>query len=411
MQFALTPAQANQNILDLSSAAGQKLYKAAIAPLTTLFDGTAATIRMFLSDVAARAESFHWHNILNVPDAMGVPRSLITAHRLLTLQDVRNHAATYANQQVRDAQNSYMMYEFLRGSLGEAAKKRMANEDDKFRVTNAHIPSGTAYLKVLLLRFAVETNATTYHIRQTLQDLPKKMRAVNDNIDEFNQFVNAQVADLAAGGQTTDDLVMNLFRAYLTVRDHQFLGYIRRKKEIYDEMMDPNELTPERLMDLALTKYLQLKQEGVWRAKSKQDERYIALTARLNEQNQTILALQATSSSKKKGPSNKNKDGTDENSEKKKGKKEYKIAAWKKERPAGGKGTLERNGKTFHWCEHHGFYTASHATADCQLTDEQKKKNRQQREKERKEYQKKLKLANPAIENDPEEDENPFHDA
>ena len=42
-------------------------------------------------------------------------------------------------------------------------------------------------------------------------------------------------------------------------------------------MMDPNELTPERLMDLALTKYLQLKQEGVWRAKSKQDERYIAL--------------------------------------------------------------------------------------------------------------------------------------
>ena len=66
VQFALTPAQANQNILDLSSAAGQKLYKAAIAPLTTLFDGTAATIRMFLSDVAARdvaarAESFHWH--------------------------------------------------------------------------------------------------------------------------------------------------------------------------------------------------------------------------------------------------------------------------------------------------------------------------------------------------------------
>ena len=69
----------------------------------------------------------------------------------------------------------------------QATKKRMAKEDDKFRVTNTHIPSGTAYLKVLLLRFAVEMNATTYHIRQTLQDLPKKMRAVNDNIDEFNQ--------------------------------------------------------------------------------------------------------------------------------------------------------------------------------------------------------------------------------
>ena len=77
---------------------------------------------------------------------------------------------------------------------------------------------------------------------------------------------------------------------------------------------------------------------------------YIALMARLNEQNQTILALQATSSSKKKGPPNKNKDGTNETQEKKKGKKEYKIAAWKKERPARGKGTLERNGKTFHWC-------------------------------------------------------------
>ena len=159
-------------------------------------------------------------NILNVPDAMGVPHSLITVHRLLTLQDIRNHAATYANQQVRDAQNSYMMYdEFLCGSLAEAAKKRMANEDNKFRVTNMHIPLGTAYLKVLLLCFPVETNATTYHIRQTLQDLPKKMRAINDNINKFNQFVNMQVANLAAGGQTTDDLVMNLFRAYLTVRD------------------------------------------------------------------------------------------------------------------------------------------------------------------------------------------------
>ena len=273
---------------------------------------------MFLLDVAARAESFHWHNILNVPDTMGMPCcSLITAHCLLTLQDVQNHAAIYANQQVRDAQNSYMMYEFLCGSLRETAKKKMANEDDKFRVTNTHIPSATAYLKVLLLCFAVKTNTTTYHIRQTLQDLPKKMRAVNNNIDEFNQFVNAQVANLTAGGQTTDDLVMNLFRAYLTVRDHQFLGYICHKKEIYDEMMDPNKLTPECLMDLALTKYLQLKQEGVWRAKSKQDEWYIALAARLNEQNQTILALQATSSAKKKGPSNKNKDGTDETPDKK----------------------------------------------------------------------------------------------
>ena len=52
-------------------------------------------------------------------------------------------------------------------------------------------------------------------------------------------------------------------------------------------MMDLNKLTPSHLMDLALTKYLQLKQEGVWRAKSKQDEQYIALMARLNEQNQT----------------------------------------------------------------------------------------------------------------------------
>ena len=146
VQFALTPAQANQNILDLSLAAGQKLYKAAIAPLTTLFDGTAATICMFLSDIAARAESFHWHNILNVPDTMGVPCSLITAHCLLTLQDIQNHATTYANQQVRDAQNSYMMYKFLCGSLGEAAKKRMANEDDKFRVTNTHMTSHLAWL-------------------------------------------------------------------------------------------------------------------------------------------------------------------------------------------------------------------------------------------------------------------------
>ena len=116
----------------------------------------------------------------------------------------------------------------------------------------------------MLTEFAAATNATSYHIRENLHNLPKKMKSLNDDIERFNTYVKVQLADLAAGGQSTMDLIVFLFTSYLSVKDCEFVEYIKLKKLAYDEAVPgANTLTPEHLMSLALSKYHQLKQANV----------------------------------------------------------------------------------------------------------------------------------------------------
>ena len=174
------------------------------------------------------------------------------------------------------------------------------------------------------------------------------------------------------------DLIVFLFTSYLSVKDSEFVEYIKLKKLAYDEAAPgANALTPEHLMSLALSKYHQLKQANVWRQKSKAEETIIALTAKL-KQAETLLSKQLKVPGKKEAPTD------DGNKDKGKNKREFKVAAWKRERPPNGKGTIQKNGKTYHWCDHHGYYTLSHETKDCQLTSEQK----QEHKKRRNEYEK-----------------------
>lgn len=50
--FATTPAEANDQPLDMSSAIGQKFFKTATEPLATPFDGMTQGLRLFLYFVA-----------------------------------------------------------------------------------------------------------------------------------------------------------------------------------------------------------------------------------------------------------------------------------------------------------------------------------------------------------------------
>ena len=128
-------------------------------------------------------------------------------------------------------------------------------------------------------------------------------------------------------------------------------------------------ITPKALMSMALSKYHQLKQANMWRQKSKTEEMINALTAKLKQAE--ALLLQS-----KQPPGKKMTPTADGDKEKGKGKREFKVAAWKREQTASGKGTLQKNRRTYRWCEHHGYYTLSHETKDCQLTSEQKQEHK-----------------------------------
>jgi hypothetical protein len=89
------------------------------------------------------------------------------------------------------------------------------------------------------------------------------------------------VQDLAAGGETSSNLIVYVFNSYLKVKDTAFVRYIERKKEAYDDGSE--DISVETLMDLALIKFNQLKQAKVWKAKSPKQEQVFTLMAELKQ--------------------------------------------------------------------------------------------------------------------------------
>ena len=113
--FALTPAQAITDVIDLTKTAGIKLHKAVTTPLATPFDGSPQKLASFLEDVKQHATDCGWmaaNGLLIVNNQYPVnPRdyNLITHHRMLSLENVRAKALTYVGQQSRTTQNAYCM--------------------------------------------------------------------------------------------------------------------------------------------------------------------------------------------------------------------------------------------------------------------------------------------------------------
>jgi hypothetical protein len=138
-----------------------------------------------------------------------------------------------------------MMYEFLRDSSTDGARAKMATEARKYTVNGTK--DGPCYLKALLIKFHVETNATNYHLRQQLQRLTTTIAELKYDIASFNDRVTKLVEDLAAGGETSSGLMVHVFEAYLSVQDKTFHNYIERKKEAYDEGTE--DINVETIMD------------------------------------------------------------------------------------------------------------------------------------------------------------------
>ena len=368
--FALTPALAQTGIINYADSSGIKLRKSIITPLTTLYDGSASKMATFLEDVKQRASASGWDTLLLTISNQAAPPvnyHLITSHRMLTIENVRAHALAYVGQQNRLAQDSYLMYEFLRDSLTDAARARVSLEANKYVVNGTE--DGPSFLKVILMKFHVETNATNFYLRQSLIGLPSKIAELKSNVPTFNQYVQDVVKELAAGGETSTDLLVYLFLAYLSVEDKEFVDFIKRQKQEYDDGKEV--ITVEVLMDRALNKHNQLVQSGVWKAKTPEEEKLIALTAQLKDAKSKIAEL-----SKAKGKSGNNPtpnpkpgttptgsntpsgNGTNGDSQKK-----PQYPEWRYKRN-GSETTKEHDGKKYYWCDEHQIWT-SHLTKDC----------------------------------------------
>jgi hypothetical protein len=363
--FALAPGRVTNDIIDYSGDKGQKLWKALIDPLEQKYDGEPKTAQSFVEIVKDTIVERGWEAI-NELEEDGEFVLWLDRYAEYDLPTLRQQVETYAGTESRAAQDSFAMYTFLIHSLEKTFHQRISYRKDEYTVNG--MGSGVLLLKVILSAVHHDLKGQATTIRDRLVDLPSHIKTLKYDVEKFNDYVKEQIAQLEARGETSTDLVTYLFRAYQTVPDKDFADYIKQKKS---KMEDGEEdYTPQQLMQLAINKYKLITDQQKWLSKSDEEEQIIALMAELKDLKKKNLQLSdklkpraGTSSNKGTRRGRNNAKGKDDKDTSDKG--EQKIPAWKRTRKGN---TLKRNGKTYHWCTHHKFYTM-HKSEDCSLKD------------------------------------------
>jgi hypothetical protein len=106
------------------------------------------------------------------------------------------------------------------------------------------------------------------------------MKEHDSDVEAFNNYVLSLVSQLHARGEQTQDLLVYLLKGYKSCKDLDFVDYIRKKKDIYQEggLMEYNQL-----MDWAVNMFKARKEAGTWCKKTNEEETIISLQAQVQE--------------------------------------------------------------------------------------------------------------------------------
>jgi hypothetical protein len=170
------------------------------------------------------------------------------------------------------------------------------------------------------------------------------MEKSTNDVEKFNESVKLIIFQIQERGAKVEDenLMVSLFRAYLSVSDMDFRRYLKNQRDDYND--GKTELSPDNLMELAGNKYKTLVEEDMWQAPTASDKEIIALRAQI-----ASLKSPTNPGKKEKVPDKKKK------FEKKKESTSY---AWKTVAPKTGDPLKKNVGeKTYHWCIKHSAWT------------------------------------------------------
>ena len=360
--FALTPALANREVLDFTDPADTKLFKAATEKLPIEFDCDSENLPLFLAQLRDRAAVYDWLALLLIPKAGNeeMTKDLIESYGELSYEDVKRHSETYVNSETRSAQDLVMLYLCIMASLTEAGQKKVRSRGLTYPFMSGDKGVGTLLLKVVVMVAHVDTRATVTQVRTKLSSLDKTMKDMDSDIEKFNDHVLTLATKLQSRGEATHDLLVNLFKGYKACKDAEFVDYIKKKEDLYEE---GGEVNYQQLMDWAINKFKTRKESEQWCQRTTEEETIIALQAQVN----TLMSQKKPNpTGRPYGDGKKNiKHG---NYKKGKGKGKPRVdnhPTWMSLPPKNGEKqhkTVE--GKDYHWCPNHNRWTR-HRPSEC----------------------------------------------
>lgn len=145
------------------------------------------------------------------------------------MDDLTMNTSTYMGERDRKSQENSMLFHALNASLNDKALTKVNMYEEEYIIENQC--SGVHLLRVIIRESNVDTPETIRNIRTQLSSLDQYMiHLQDDNIETFNQHVRTLVKNLNTRRQETHDLLVNLFKGYLSSKDYQFNRYIHRNK-------------------------------------------------------------------------------------------------------------------------------------------------------------------------------------
>ena len=163
-------------------------------------------------------------------------------------------------------------------SLTQAGKDKVCLWSDQFILNGRE--SGILLLKVIIRESHLDTNATTNSIRTQLSNLDEYITTIRCNIIKFNEHVKCLIEQLNAHGGETQDILTNLFKAYVSIKDARFVDYVNEKLSRYEEG-EPMEA--DQLMTLTVNKYKNMMIQNQWEAPSPHDATIQALESKVEK--------------------------------------------------------------------------------------------------------------------------------
>ena len=273
--FALHPADAIQGVINLTAHEGNKLYqnttRSCYIDPEDFFNCEAPGLHGFLKEVEGRASRFGWSDVIleipnDIANPLGGTKNLLTHYGELSLEHLCGWETTYIHGVSRAAQDTAHLHLCLMNSLTQPGKDKLRLWSDQF-IFNGRA-SGILLLKVIIRESHLDTNAPTNSIRTQLSNPDEYITTIGCDIIKFNEQANCLIEQLNARGGETQDLLTNLFKAYVSVKDTCFVDYINEKSSQYKE---GERMEADQLMTLTANKYKNMMIQNQSEAPSPQD--------------------------------------------------------------------------------------------------------------------------------------------
>ena len=230
-----------------------------------------------------RASRFGWRDaILQIPNDINNPlggtKNLLMHHGELTLEHLRAWETTYLHGISRAAQDMAHLYLCLMNSLTQAGKDKVCLWSEQF-ILNGH-ESEILLLKIIIRESHLDTNATLNSIRTQLSNLDEYITTIGCDIIKFNEHVKRLLEQLKACGGEAHDLLTNLFKTYIAIKDARFVDYRNEKLSRYEE---GKPMEADQLMTLTANKYKNMMIQNQWEVPSPHDATIQALQTKVEK--------------------------------------------------------------------------------------------------------------------------------